>query len=226
MRWKPITALALAIGAGAYLAWPRAPQVPGTPRHDARGPAHAPSAERAPASPSGAEPRPEAARASTPPIDDAARREYETFTALQSRLQAFFAAAPGLTPAERRERAVALAREVAEQESTGKIVAAESLQLRLALLKHSAANEPEYRAEAERLTRETSARAAERERAGLARIQADPRFVDYKQREAAIVREVMSMSDFPGGLSRDEYLRQRLDAARGEAYDLTRTPPR
>jgi hypothetical protein len=46
----------------------------------------------------------------------------------------------------------------------------------------------------------------------------DPRFQDYKARERAIVAEVMGLGEIPGGLTRDEYLRQRLQQARVSAY--------
>ena len=44
-----------------------------------------------------------------------------------------------------------------------------------------------------------------------------PDFERYKAREKAIVEEVMAMDDIPGGLTRDQYLRERLQEARVEA---------
>ena len=44
-----------------------------------------------------------------------------------------------------------------------------------------------------------------------------PDFERYKAREKAIVEEVMAMDDIPGGLTRDQYLRDRLQEARVEA---------
>lgn len=46
----------------------------------------------------------------------------------------------------------------------------------------------------------------------------DPPLNDYKQREQRVVSEVMAMTAVPGGLSRDEYLRQRLQREREIAY--------
>ena len=46
----------------------------------------------------------------------------------------------------------------------------------------------------------------------------DPRFQSYKARERAIVAEVMALPRIPGGLTRDQYLRQRLQQARETAY--------
>jgi hypothetical protein len=42
----------------------------------------------------------------------------------------------------------------------------------------------------------------------------DPQFESYKVRESQIVNEVMAMETIPDGLSRDEYLRRRLQSAR------------
>lgn len=44
--------------------------------------------------------------------------------------------------------------------------------------------------------------------------QADPMFQLYKVRESQIVAEVMALQTIPDGLSRDEYLRRRLQAER------------
>ena len=45
-----------------------------------------------------------------------------------------------------------------------------------------------------------------------------PEHKSYKEREAEIVREVMQMDSYPDGLTRSEYLRQRLDEVRREIY--------
>jgi len=45
-----------------------------------------------------------------------------------------------------------------------------------------------------------------------------PQFQDYKTRERAIVNEVMAMDVYPRGLTRDVYLRERLDELRNEVY--------
>jgi len=44
--------------------------------------------------------------------------------------------------------------------------------------------------------------------------QSDPMFQLYKVREGQIVAEVMSLQTIPNGLSRDEYLRRRLQTER------------
>ena len=51
-------------------------------------------------------------------------------------------------------------------------------------------------------------------RLAAAQARPDPRFESYKIRESEIVSEVMAMQAIPDGLSRDEYLRRRLQSAR------------
>ena len=58
-----------------------------------------------------------------------------------------------------------------------------------------------------------------REAAFVAQQQADPRMQRYKAREKTVVAEVMAMTIIPGGLTRDEYLRQRLQLERERAFD-------
>lgn len=60
---------------------------------------------------------------------------------------------------------------------------------------------------------------AERRNAAFVQSQReDAAFNDYKQREQRVVSEVLAMTAIPGGLSRDEYLRQRLQREREIAY--------
>lgn len=53
-----------------------------------------------------------------------------------------------------------------------------------------------------------------RQRSAQSTAQADPMFQLYKVRESEIVAEVMSLQTIPDGLSREEYLRRRLQAER------------
>ncbi len=53
-----------------------------------------------------------------------------------------------------------------------------------------------------------------RQRNALAAEQSDPMFQLYKVRESQIVAETLSLQVIPNGLSRDEYLRRRLQAER------------
>ena len=51
-------------------------------------------------------------------------------------------------------------------------------------------------------------------RSQQAAAQSDPMFQLYKVRESQVVAEVMSLQTIPDGLSREEYLRRRLQAER------------
>ncbi len=53
-----------------------------------------------------------------------------------------------------------------------------------------------------------------RQRNAQATAQPDPMFELYKVRESQIVAETLSLQTIPNGLSRDEYLRRRLQAER------------
>jgi hypothetical protein len=46
----------------------------------------------------------------------------------------------------------------------------------------------------------------------------DPNFERYKAEERRIVEDVLALQDIPDGLSRDQYLRQRLQEARERSY--------
>ena len=51
-----------------------------------------------------------------------------------------------------------------------------------------------------------------------------PPVLDDKAREAQIVSEVLAMTTYPGGMSRDDYLRVRLQEARQSIYGA-QSPP-
>ncbi|MFV8784139.1 hypothetical protein ACNKU7_17090 [Microbulbifer sp. SA54] len=104
-----------------------------------------------------------------------------------------------------------------EIERDGGILAYEGLALKLAWLeRHSESTEAfakaseevlgEYRARAEKSTGEYDP------------YKELPGFAHYKARERQIVAEVAGMEAFPGGVSRQQYLRQRLQEAREEAF--------
>ena len=71
-------------------------------------------------------------------------------------------------------------------------------------------------AEARALVRRYQALSAERE-AHLAQ-RRDPHFERYKADEQRIVEDLLALQDIPDGLSRDQYLRQRLQEARERSY--------
>ena len=130
----------------------------------------------------------------------------------------FLANASALDAAERARIAAELDAQVEAEELARRMSADEARMLRLALLERSIADETERLRRAEALAAAYRAEAERRQRA-FERAQAnDPRFVAYKSRESQVVAEVMAMRSIPGGLSRDDYLRQRLQAERERAW--------
>lgn len=164
------------------------------------------------------EPPPPAVASQPPPAVDPEQqallnqpqtRDYQAWTDFQARLRAALA-----EPAPPSDTTNALLAELGQYEALGRVTPNEAAMLRLALAKH--AGEEQYRAEAEALAERVRAEGARREAERAAH--PDPHFTEYKRREQAIVAEVQALSAIPGGVSRDEYLRQRLQAAREEAY--------
>lgn len=142
-------------------------------------------------------------------------RERQDFEAQARR---FLQEAPKLGAVQRSEQARALTASIDRYERNGGLSAGEALLLRSGLIK-ATVEDPSLQAAQladlmagyrERADRRTLAYSREHAR--------DPRFQDYKQRERAIVEQVMAMREIPGGLSRDEYLRQLLQQAREAAY--------
>jgi hypothetical protein len=141
-------------------------------------------------------------------------RRYQELRAFQEEARVFFAEQADLPELERETRAAALRKELAEMKREGLLLPAEALVIELGLLEASASDPAVYEHEA-RLLLEESEREARR-RAEASR--ADPRFEAYKRREAELVREVMALEEIPGGRSRNDYLRERLQQLRSEIY--------
>lgn len=144
-----------------------------------------------------------------------AYRERRTF---ERNAREFLRDAPRMGAVARSEQARALTSSIDAYEQAGQMSAGEALMLRVGLIRASGIDEAEAAAQIAALTGRYRSRTAQREAAWLARQQRDPRFQDYKARERAVVAEVMAMREIPGGLSRDEYLRQRLERERVRAY--------
>jgi hypothetical protein len=131
--------------------------------------------------------------------------------AFHERAREFFAVAPGLDPAERNRRARMIESELDDYEAARALSAGEALLLREALIRETITDPSQQKARLAEL--------AERYRQQSERLSAkqpapDPEFELYKVREAEIIAEIMAMSEIPDGLTRDEYLRRRLQAER------------
>ena len=139
--------------------------------------------------------------------------EYRRLFRVSDAVREYLDTRDALTPSEREYREVELRRQLDQLEAENRLSAGEALALKLALIARD--DEPakaEGLALIERYDRERKARLA------AFRANPDPEFQNYKTREAEIVREVMAMEHYPDGLTRNEYLAQRLAGARQAAY--------
>lgn len=177
----------------------------------------APSAPAAAADAAAASVRDAPARRPAPPAneDDPAVR-WQAFTRFKERTLGFLRDGAGLEPERRRAEADALCEQVRQYAAGRYLAGGEALMLEVALTRKGIDDPAErdariadiaarYRAAAEQAAQERAAAP-------------DPRFLDYKAREKEIVAQVMAMSEIPGGIDRDEYLRRQLQAAREQAY--------
>lgn len=130
----------------------------------------------------------------------------------------FFARAASLRAVERSERADALTRQIDRYEAEGGLSAGEAVLLRTALVKATVDDPARQAEEVAAIADRYRAHADQRMAAFAAQQANDPRFQAYKTREAQVVAEVMAMTSVPAGLTRDQYLRQRLQEERERAY--------
>ncbi|MBB3063062.1 hypothetical protein [Microbulbifer rhizosphaerae] len=102
-------------------------------------------------------------------------------------------------------------------EAEGRIMAYEAMALKLAWLERNSASKVEFDRAAGELVegyRQKSQQSVEE----YDPYEDVPGFAEYKEMEAQIVREVQQMTTFPDGMSKQEYLRRRLQEARENAY--------
>jgi hypothetical protein len=151
------------------------------------------------------------AAAPMPLVDDPAKTQEERI-AFHARVRGFFAQAPAMNAVDRRREAMSIGAEVAEYESRGELSAGEALLLKSALIRESVADPAAQAEQIAALERGYRIESDRRRNAWESR--RDPMFELYKLREAAIVTNVMAMTEIPDGLSRDEYLRQKLQEER------------
>lgn len=127
--------------------------------------------------------------------------------------------AKNMSHAERERRAQALETQIEAREQSGELSAGDTVLLRAAMIEADSATSSEQMSRLAALAERYRTDAARREAAFAAQQKADPRMQRYKTREKAVVAEVMAMKDIPGGLTRNEYLRQRLLLERERAFD-------
>ena len=226
MRLAVGTGLVLLAAAAAlallYLRDGGVPGVPGAVDIDTAGATQtaAESAQvRAATSPSEVPP-PDSGAQVTRSASQAALEAYErspvrAMQALRDDLQAFVREAELLPAQDHEPRARELLAEVETFEESGYLTAPEALALRLSLLRYALPPD-EYRVAAETLVSDARERAEQAERDWAAR--SDPRLERYRQLEREIVEESLSMTEFPDGMTRQAYLRERLQALRSEMF--------
>lgn len=198
---KLLTLLVPCVVFAAALAW--------WTRDDAGMPASPPSA----ADVMDTAPSPLASLQATPQAQE--HRERQRF---EADAKDFFARAASLRAVERSERAEALTRQIDTYEATGGLSAGEAVLLRTALVKATIDDPARQAEEVAAIADRYRAHADQRMAAFAAQQASDPRFQSYKVREAQVVSEVMAMTSVPAGLTRDQYLRQRLQQERERAY--------
>ncbi|MEO4049169.1 hypothetical protein AAFN46_19045 [Pseudomonas sp. CAU 1711] len=195
----------LAGGAGLGLGLPAADSGPAVPASDAPPPADDPGADAPP-------PENAAAQALA---DDPAVRGYQARLQFAADYRAFLQGAAGLAEHERQRQAEALAREIDRREAARELALSEALLLQLGLVQALGGDEDSQKARADALLARYQALGKAREAGAQT---PDARFSRYKSEEKRIVEEVMALQSIPDGLSRDQYLRQRLQEAREQAY--------
>ena len=119
---------------------------------------------------------------------------------------------------ERSERAGRLTQQIDRYEAGGGLSAGEAVLLRTALVRATVEDPAQQAEEVAAIADRYRAHADRRMAAFLQQQRNDPRFQTYKAREAQVVAEVAAMSSIPAGLTRDQYLRRRLQEERERAY--------
>ncbi|MBW8810376.1 MAG: hypothetical protein JF591_16505 [Lysobacter sp.] len=145
-------------------------------------------------------------------------RDYQQRKQFQADAHDFFRKAASLGPAERERRAQTLRQDIERYENASELSAGESMLLRVGLIQATVADEAQQAAMVQQLAARYRADAQRREQQWIEQQQHDPQFQAYKQRERVVVAEVLAMQQIPGGVTRDEYLRQRLQAERERVY--------
>ncbi len=142
-------------------------------------------------------------------------KNQEQRLAFHQAYRSFVSGATELSPAQRESQAQALREQIETYEQRSELAMSESLLLQLGLIQLTTDDEQTQKDQATALVARYKVISAERE-AKAATPSAE--FQRYKVDEKRIVEEVLSMDSIPDGLSRDEYLRQRLQQAREQHY--------
>lgn len=176
-----------------------------------------------------AQPDPVAPAAADPAAADATAAATPEARASQGRLaferqaRAFVRDAPDLDDATRMARARALSQDIDRREQNRELSGDEAMMMRVGLIQVAVKDPRERVVQIREVIDRHTQQTAARQRAVLAQQQTAAKLKDYKAQEARIVSEVLAMQSYPNGMSRDDYLRQRLQDARDT---INRTPAR
>lgn len=143
-------------------------------------------------------------------------RDLEQRLAFHNQYRSFVQQAGQPEHATRRSEAKRLSKRIDALEAQGELALSEALLMQLGLIRATESDEATQKMQAQRLIERYQQISAERE-ARLA-AQPDPNFERYKAEEKRIVEEVLALQSIPDGLSRDEYLRRRLQEARERSF--------
>ncbi len=171
-------------------------------------------AQPEPAPPVAADPN--AASASTPEA-----RADQSRLAFERQARAFLRDAPRLDGATRMAQARALSDDIDRREQNRELSGDEAMMMRVGLIQVAVKDPRERARQVQEVINRHHEQNAIRQRTLLAQQRRDDKLKAYKAQEAIIVSEVLAMQSYPGGLSRDAYLRQRLQTARDT---INRTP--
>lgn len=143
-------------------------------------------------------------------------RDLERRLAFQNQYRSLVQQAGQPEHAARQSEAERLSKRIDTLEAQGELALSEALLMQLGLIRATESDEATQKMKAQRLIERYQQISADRE-ARLA-AQPDPNFERYKAEEKRIVEEVLALQSIPDGLSRDEYLRQRLQEARERSF--------
>lgn len=151
-------------------------------------------------------------------------RAYRSRLAFEQDARAFLRDASKLDASTRLARARALSREIDRREQARELSAGEAMMMQIGLIHAAVEDSRERLRQSQAVTQRYRERSALQQASFAAQQQRDAQFQQYKAREAQIVSEVLAMTEYPNGMSRDDYLRLRLQEAR-EAINNAATPP-
>ncbi|MFZ5636643.1 MAG: hypothetical protein ACOY82_08645 [Pseudomonadota bacterium] len=152
-------------------------------------------------------------------------RAYQDRLAFERSVRAFLREAPQLDDDARTRRAMALTAEIERREQSRELSADEAVMLRIGLIHAAVTDEAERIRQAQSVAERYRKRSEARQAALAAQQQRDEQFRQYKAAEARIVSETLAMSSYPDGMSRDDYLRMRLQQARDSIYGTPAPQP-